>query len=170
MPASSLDFRAQIAEYLWTFPRHSWVLDIGAGAGTYADLLAGHFHHIDALEIWLPYVEQYNLYQKYSNVFVKDICQTPFIGEYNIVIFGGVLEHLSVQCATRLLNRLSYVCDEIIVKVPYNTPQGAVNDNPHEIHKQDDLTHEIMLERYPMLEGWLMNNRCGVYRLRKDRG
>lgn len=168
MPASSPDFRQQIAEYLWTFPRAYWVLDIGAGAGTYADLLAGHFHHIDAIEANLKYIDEYSLATKYTEVYGMDVCHIKVFGIYDIAILGGVLEHLPIECAQKVLYRLIADCTEIIVKVPYTTPQGAVGGNPYEVHIQDDLTHEIMLDRYPMLKGWLMNARCGVYRLRKD--
>lgn len=162
MPASSPDFRLQIAEYLWTFPRQSNVIDIGAGAGTYHDLLAGHFFKIDAVEVWEPYIRQFDLLKKYHRVYVADVCNLR-LPKYDIAIIGGTLEHLSLECATRLLNHLSEDCIEVIVKVPYNTPQGAVGGNRWEIHKQHDLTHVKMLKRYPQLEGWLLNDRCGVY-------
>ena len=168
MPASSPDFRTQIAEYLWTFPRSYKVVDLGAGEGTYADLLAGHFHYIHAIEACQDYVDKYNLESKYTDVFVQDVCGIKVIGVYDIAILGGVLEHLSVECATNLLYRLSEDCTEIIVKVPYTTPQGEVNGNPYEVHIQNDLTHNIVLERYPMLDSWLSNARCGVYRLKRE--
>lgn len=163
MPSSSHDFRIAIAEYLWTFPRQSNVIDIGAGEGTYYDLLGGHFFKMDAVEVWEPYVRQYGLLSKYHRVYMSDVCNLR-LPKYDIAIIGGTLEHLSVACATNVLNRLCDDCIEVIVKVPYNTPQGAVGGNRWEVHIQHDLTHERMLKRYPRLEGWLMNDKCGVYR------
>ena len=51
----------------------------------------------------------------------------------------------------------------MIVAVPYQYKQGIVDDNEYEIHKQDDLTNEIFLERYPFMRLLIGNDIYGYY-------
>ena len=51
----------------------------------------------------------------------------------------------------------------MIVAVPYLNPQGIEEDNIYEIHIQDDLTDEIMLERYPYLKNIYKDEHYGYY-------
>jgi hypothetical protein len=41
--------------------------------------------------------------------------------------------------------------------------QDICEDNVYEIHKQPDLTPEIVLERYPMLKLLYKNSKYGYY-------
>ena len=42
-------------------------------------------------------------------------------------------------------------------------PQDAIEDNIYEIHKQDDLTKDNVLKRYPRLELLYGNEEYGYY-------
>ena len=145
----------------------STILDVGPGVGTYADLLKKYMYsNIDAVEIYDGYVEAYNLKDKYRNVFVDDIVNFD-CSNYDFVILGDVLEHLTVENAHTVLNK----CNNVLVAVPYICPQGGVEFdyngqhliNPYEEHKQPDLTPLIMLTRYPDLGLVWSNHLYGYY-------
>ena len=131
------------------------VLDVGAGKGKYR-LLLPEYSHVDAVEIWSPYVTGYGLRDVYRTVYERDIMKvaeefssTEVV--YDVVIMGDVLEHLSLPDARATLNFLKDVARDIIVIVPYNYEQGEEHGNPYQRHEQPDLTVEIMHERYPEL-------------------
>ena len=63
-----------------------------------------------------------------------------------------VIEHMDVAKAQKVLSYAAGHCKDLIVGVPYRYRQGALYGNPNEEHLQDDLTHDLMLERYPELE------------------
>jgi 2-polyprenyl-3-methyl-5-hydroxy-6-metoxy-1,4-benzoquinol methylase len=80
-----------------------FILDIGAGSGTYADALknAGYSKTIDAVEVWPQYIEKYYLKKKYRNVFHQDVrTRTDF--DYDVVIFGDILEHMTKEEAVKV--------------------------------------------------------------------
>ena len=65
MPGSWGYFKWDIQAYLFkNFPKNSTILDVGCGQGDYADLLGEHFGKFDAVEIWEPYIEQFNLKER----------------------------------------------------------------------------------------------------------
>ena len=156
-------YKQDIKEYLEDkFPRKATILDVGAGSGTYYNLLHDIFDNIDAVEVFYPNVERYNLLDKYRHVTVGDIkdCKYDF---YDIIIFGDVIEHLDVEDAQRVLTYALPRCKELIVAVPYLYPQDEVEGNIYEIHKQPDLTPAIMSERYPYLTLLVGDERYGYY-------
>ena len=136
------------------------ILDIGAGCGTYSDLIRGYGYKMDAVEIWEPYIKQYDLNNKYSCVYKENILKMPFdlLDTYDFFILGDVLEHLSVEDAQWLMNFLKIKGKRYLVAVPYVMEQGEYEGNVHETHLQPDLTPENMLERYPDLELLYGNN------------
>jgi hypothetical protein len=163
MPYSYSEFKQQIKAHLVScLPRDIKILDAGAGAGTYADLLCSDFIRIDGLEIHAPYIDVFNLRQKYSNLYLGDIREFD-ISPYDYVIMGDILEHLSVADAQEVLNRIETGGKKCLVAVPYNFPQGEEFGNVHETHLQPDLTPEIFLARYPMMKCLIGDNRYGYY-------
>lgn len=123
------------------------VLDIGAGAGKWRALLPEY--QMDAVEAFAPTIEHFHLREHYREVFCQDVMTFKDFSKYGLVILGDVLEHLTVEDAQALLARLEGC--KVVVKVPYLSPQGAINGNDYEIHRQPDLTTEVMLQRYPSL-------------------
>lgn len=165
MPTSYNDFKIDIKEYIYKrYSTNIKILDVGPGIGTYAKLLPD-YKNIDCVEIYNPYIEQYNLKSLYKNVFNKNILDFEF-EYYDIIIMGDILEHLSVDDSLKLLNKILPKCKEIIISVPYLADFNYLYDdepNKNELHIQVDLTEEIMLNRYPMLKRIWSNNRIGVY-------
>lgn len=131
------------------------VLDVGAGKGKYR-LVLPEYPNVDAVEIWEPYVEEHRLRELYRTVYVRDVAEVAEEFStagvtYDLVVMGDVLEHLSAGDASWTIRCLRDVTRELIVIVPYSYAQGPEHGNPYQRHEQDDLTVELMHERYPDL-------------------
>ena len=162
--AYSYDFYKQdVKEYLETkFDKEATILDVGAGCGTYYNLLSDYFTNMEAVEVFKPNIDNYGLEEKYKrvrNINILDYCYEY----YDIIIFGDIIEHLTVEEARNVLDYAYNHCKEMIVAVPYELEQGIEEDNIYEIHKQPDLTPDIVLERYPMLKLLYKNELYGYY-------
>ena len=156
-------YKKSIKKYLINrFPEDARILDVGAGEGTYYNLLNDYFKNMDAVEVFKPNIDNYELVNKYNTVVYGDIKDFEY-DFYDIIIFGDVLEHLEVNEAQMVLKYAYNRCKEMIVAVPYECEQGIAEDNVYEIHKQDDLTPENVLERYPMLKLLHKNTKYGYY-------
>lgn len=163
MPYSFDYFKQETKEFLIKMiPPNARILDVGAGNGTYARLIGENFEHLDALEIFVPYIEKYKLKEQYKKVYRGNITNFP-IDFHDFFILGDVLEHLEVFEAQRIIKEITEAKKGCLVAVPYLMEQGIHEDNPAEIHIQSDLTHEIMLERYPELVLLFKNEYYGYY-------
>lgn len=153
----------EVREYLKNkFKGNAKILDVGAGCGTYWNLLHNDFKLIDAVEVFKPNIEKYKLKQKYHRVYNMNIKEFKY-ENYDIIIFGDIIEHLDVKEAQEVLKYALNRCKEVIVAVPYELEQDEVDGNVHEIHKQPDLTPEIMKERYSYLKLLFNNDVYGYY-------
>ena len=87
---------------------------------------------IDAIEVFEPYTRLpwYKLF--YDNVYVGDIReQLDLLPEYDLVLFGDVIEHMEKEEGQSVLSR----CRRWILTTPgYDSPQGAAFGNEHERH------------------------------------
>lgn len=156
-------YKEEVRDYLKSkFKGNAKVLDVGAGCGTYWNLLHNDFKLIDAVEVFKPNIDKYNLKSKYHRVYNINIKDFQY-GNYDIIIFGDIIEHLDINNAQNVLKYALNRCKEIIVAVPYELEQDEVDGNIHEIHKQDDLTPEIMKKRYPYLKLLYKNDLYGYY-------
>lgn len=161
-------FKENIKEYLEKiFTENARILDVGAGSGTYYNLLHDYFKNIDGVEVFKPNIDNYELESKYNRIYNIDIKDFKY-DFYDIIIFGDILEHLEVEEAQKVLKYALERCREVIVAVPYCYKQGIEYDNVYEIHKQDDLTPANMQERYPELELLYGNSEYGYYIKRRD--
>jgi len=147
-----------INRLLHLFPnRDAKILDVG---GKYGMLLKEYCSVIDGIA---AFEETVNLPQYYNEIFVMNVLDFDNFKNYDVVIFGDVLEHIKTEDAQRLLSRIYDEVTEIIIVVPFLYEQDALNDNPYETHQQPDLTHEIFLDRYKGFECWGLNKRQGIY-------
>lgn len=157
------DYKKDVIEYLKSrFNPSAKVLDVGAGSGIYYDLLNHYFNHIDAVEVYKPLIDEFELDKKYHKIFNCDFIDFDF-SFYDIIIMGDVLEHIPTPIAIDLIRKVCKKCTELLVMVPYLLAQPEEGDNKYAKHEQDDLTPEIMSERYPDLKLLFGNNRMGVY-------
>ena len=156
-------YKEEIKQYLESkFEKDATILDVGAGSGTYLELLKDYFKTIDGVEAFLPNIIDNQLKERYHRLFHNDIKDLEY-DYYDIIIFGDIIEHLEIEEANKVLRYAFDRCKEMIVAVPYCYPQGIEYGNIYEIHKQDDLTKENMLERYPYLELLYGNDYYGYY-------
>lgn len=136
------------------------ILDIGAGSGKFRKLLFDYVT-VDAVEIHEPYVNDHELMRTYNYVYIEDVMEVlDILKNYPVIILGDVLEHLSIVDARRLLSTYK---GTVICAIPYEYEQGPVNDNIHERHLQEDLTHKIFMDRYAGFKSLIKNEQYGIY-------
>src|SRR4051794_34431011 len=104
MPHSSREGKEWTAERVSELaPRR--VLDVGPGVGTYVDLLRPLLpgSHWTGLEVHRPYVERFDLGDRYDDLLIGDVRAFDWQarGNWDLVIFGDVLEHLDLIDARR---------------------------------------------------------------------
>lgn len=112
------------------------VYDVGPGEGTYSDLAKGW---TDALwvgvEIWEPYIQEFDLDRKYDIVLNKDLLCTKLPRTPYTLIACDVLEHLPRFNAVNFLNQAKEHAQHIMVSVPVvDYPQHVHDGNPFEEH------------------------------------
>jgi len=163
MPYSYGEFKTQIRNHIVdNFPKHTRILDVGAGSGTYGKMLRPHYKKIDAVEIFPEYVKNFKLEEIYNKVHIADILDFNFI-PYNYVIMGDVLEHIPKEKAEALIRAIHYCGKNLMIAVPYQYEQGEEFGNIYETHHQPDLTVAVMYQRYPMLRLLYGDDKYGYY-------
>lgn len=163
MPYSYTLYKEEVKEhFLKNLVKRIRILDVGPGCGTYSHLLKEYFPNMDAIEIFANYIEQFDLNSKYNKVILGDIREFDF-RDYDYIIMGDVLEHLSIKDAQQVIKKIQDLDILCLIAVPYNYEQGTYMDNVHETHLQPDLTPEIFLERYPMMKLLVGDDKYGYY-------
>ncbi len=163
MPYSYDYFKIDVCKHIIkTQPQSSKILDAGAGSGKYGAMLRMWFNNIDALEIFEPYIQQFQLEEIYNNVHIGNIIDFD-IDMYDYIIMGDILEHLCVEDAHNLITKIHLGGKKCLVAIPYTMEQGEVNGNIYETHLQPDLTHDVFLFRYPMMKELYRNHEYGYY-------
>lgn len=127
------------------------VLDVGAGQGVYLNLIRdslGEDVKISAVEVWPPYIEQFNLRNRYDNLFDIDVRDMESF-DYDLVILGDVLEHMPEPDAIKLWDRISKEAKYAIISIPIiHYHQDAINGNPYEVHVDEDWNTERVLKSF----------------------
>jgi hypothetical protein len=159
MPFSYWYFKPEIKKHFQEkMSPVSKILDVGPGAGTYGKLLAPEFK-LDAVEIFEPYIKEYNLKSIYNTVHIGDI-RTFDVNPYDYIILGDVLEHLSVEDSHKVLEKMK--SKKFLIAVPYLYSQGTQYGNIHETHHQPDLTEQLVIERFG-LKKLYSNDKYGYF-------
>ena len=141
------------------------VLDVGAGAGVYADLLRPALPgmHITALEPWQPYIWRFALLGKYDAVTMRDVRTVDYF-DYDLVIFGDVLEHMSKDDALAVWDKVSQQARRAVISIPIiHYPQGEEEGNPYEVHVKDDWTTSEVLESFAGIDNYTEFDVTGVF-------
>lgn len=118
------------------------VLDVGAGAGIWADLLTQRGHsrrNIHAVEIFEPYISRFGLEYKYGKIHVGDFRELAIpLNVYNVLILGDVLEHFVYAEAMEVWEKARRIVGpngKILLSTPIiDFPQGEEEGNIHEAH------------------------------------
>lgn len=163
MPFSTPIFKQETFDFLINkFGPSITILDLGAGCGTYSSLLKDKFPQMDAVEIYKPYIEQYDLKNKYNNVYNENALNFEF-DYYDVIILGDILEHIDEKEGIELIEKLYEKCNELIIGIPFNSEQGIHFDNIYEIHLQAELTNESFLEKYKGFRPLALRYDYGIY-------
>jgi SAM-dependent methyltransferase len=163
MPGSYDFFKKDVKQHFidnidWNYN----VLDVGPGYGTYGNLLKPEFVNISAIEIWEPYVENFKLNNIYKEIYIGDICDFDF-SNFDYLILGDILEHIEVERAIELVNKIYNLNKKCLIAIPYMYPQGSHEGNIYETHHQPDLTHDVFLNRYSNMKCLFRNELYGYY-------
>lgn len=145
------------------------VLDIGPGQGTYYHLLKKNMPDSiwHGVEVFKPYIEKFNLKKYYDKIYNKDIRKYNPKIDYDLIIAGDVLEHMTKENAQELVNKLLNNCKWFIISIPIiKWEQDEINDNKYEIHIKDDWSHEEVISSFPNIKFGFMGSEIGVYALR----
>ena len=141
--------KAEVCDWIRNkFHTDAEILDVGACDGNWRALLAD-YPNMDAVEVWPPNAE--GIKPLYREVFICDVADLKY-KQYDLIIFGDVIEHMEVEKAQKVLKTAKRKCKDMIVAVPFLYRQGAIYGNPYEEHKQADLTAELFDQRYPGFE------------------
>lgn len=170
MPISSTEGKDWTRDKLRALAPAS-LLDVGAGAGTYARLLAeDRPARMVALEVFEPYVERYRLHELYDEVLLGD-ARTTELPEADVVVLGDVAEHMSVEEAQDLWRRAGDAARRAVyMSIPIvRYPQGELEHNAHEVHVVDDWDHDKVLAAFPGITDCFQGQVVGVYERRTDR-
>jgi 2-polyprenyl-3-methyl-5-hydroxy-6-metoxy-1,4-benzoquinol methylase len=127
------------------------VLDVGCGQGVYLDIIRqelGDDVLVHGVEIWKPYIEQFNLENRYTRLFAMDAREVEDYN-YDLVIFGDVLEHMTEAEAVAIWDKVSRQAKYAIISIPtVHYHQDAINGNPYEVHVEEDWDVERVLEKF----------------------
>jgi len=131
--------------------RPTTVLDVGAGQGTYLNLIReglGAGVIVNAVEVWQPYIDQFDLLNRYDKLFPIDVREMTKFG-YDLVILGDILEHMPESDAIMLWEKISKQAKYAMISIPIiHYHQDAINGNPYEVHVEEDWTVERVLEKF----------------------
>jgi SAM-dependent methyltransferase len=143
------------------------ILDVGCGAGTYADLVrgAGMTAQLIGIEVWEPYVKRVALTARYDHLIVADVRELDPLPPADVVILGDVLEHMTDRDAVRVWTRARRAARKaVFLSVPIvHYPQGAEEGNPFEEHIVDNYTHDRVLATFPGITTHWVGTIVGVY-------
>jgi 2-polyprenyl-3-methyl-5-hydroxy-6-metoxy-1,4-benzoquinol methylase len=166
MPASNPETKPWIAEHILKI-KPSTVLDVGAGKGLYLnlvrDVLGKENVNVTAVEIWEDYINFFMLKMRYDKLIKADVREMDDFN-YDLIILGDVLEHMSKEDAVDLWNKCSKQAKYAIISIPIiHHPQEAINDNPYEIHVKEDWSTQEVLDSFPSIISHAEFSVCGAF-------
>lgn len=148
------------AETLTWFQTHGpfkRILDIGAGSGTYINLIKIKNQVCNdaewvGVEAWPDYIEKFDLAKKYDHIINQDVRTLDWnsMSQFDVAIAGDVLEHMTKSEAVELVEKILDHCNTLIISIPIiHMPQDAIEGNPYEVHVKDDWSHNEVMSTWP---------------------
>lgn len=126
------------------------ILDIGAGQGTYAKLAKKDGQHWEALEVFAPYIKEYDLPSLYENIYVGDarymdyLKMSDYIG-WHLIIAADMLEHMKREEAKNLIYELSKHCKHLLICFPVEHQEQHAGEEGNEFETHvDHWTYDEM--------------------------
>lgn len=161
MPYSSTNGKALIKRIMARI-NPDRALDIGCGAGTYAKMFPAI--NWTGVEVWEPYVEQFELRSIYDRLIVADARAWEPDGRWPVAMLGDVLEHMTAGEAAALVTKLRQHCDYVITSIPIGYyPQDEYAGNPFERHIVDNWTDAAVIETFGQPLTKTIEGDIGVY-------
>ena len=161
MPFSSESGKNYIRNLVSTI-KHDKILDIGCGSGTYAKMFPDS--DLTGIEVWGPYISQYGLSDLYDKLIVEDAREWIPDDQYDLAIAGDVLEHMTVDEAVELLNKLKQCAKNVLISIPIgHYPQDEYEGNPYERHIKDDWSDDEVRQYFGKPTYSMIDNEIGVY-------
>jgi hypothetical protein len=128
--------------------RPNSVLDVGMGWGKWGFLIRGQLDccrngaqkqkwtkRIDAIEIFEPFITPLHHYL-YTNIYTIDFRDFQAPTNYDLMIMGDSLEHVTKEEGKEFLQRAMQWSRNIIISVPgFKDSQGERLGNIHETHR-----------------------------------
>lgn len=165
MPYSSNEGKDTVINWIDSV-EHNRILDIGPGSGVYADLINTRgmwYSALDAVEAWTPYIDMFNLKSKYTNVINIDVRNHDDFN-YDIIILGDILEHMSKEDAVSLWDKCSKNAKYAVISIPIiHYPQGHEFGNPFEEHVKDDWTALEVLQTFSNINKMELYSTIGIF-------
>jgi cyclopropane fatty-acyl-phospholipid synthase-like methyltransferase len=165
MPTSVIDGKDYTANFILN-KQPKTILDVGVGEGTYSSLLKEYKYfpqRLDGIEIWEPYLAEFDLKNKYDNLYLHDI-RTWQDFDYDMVIFGDVLEHMTQQEAIFVWEKAAQQAKYGIISIPIvYLRQGMEHGNPYEEHVKDDWTTKEVLNSFNGITKYKEYKKVGVF-------
>lgn len=116
MPGSTRHGKAEIKKWIESQPDIKVIVDVGAGSATYPKLLGDKYLY-KGIEIWAPYISQWNLRNYYAEIRIGDVRYIEF-PRGDCIIFGDILEHLGKGDALVVLERAERKYPHVVVSIP----------------------------------------------------
>ena len=129
------------------------ILDIGVGAGKYGKLVKSVAPEckLYGIEVWQPYVEEFNLLSIYDSIFVEDAREFDLSTNtvYDVIFLGDILEHMNELDAISLWEKSLKSSRYVLMSIPtIHYPQGHEHGNPYEEHVVDNWSHELVIQKF----------------------
>jgi 2-polyprenyl-3-methyl-5-hydroxy-6-metoxy-1,4-benzoquinol methylase len=139
-------------------------LDVGCGAGLYGKIIREVFGPeviIDAIEVFPDYIFRFDLPSIYNEIYIEDIrVFMDQVEDYDLIIAGDILEHLTKTDAVRVVDGLRPQCRFFWAALPvkigrpwsvgYQQPENEYEENPANRHLHDWTGAEIIEEFKPL--------------------
>lgn len=143
--------------------KNSTIMDVGPGRGIYSTLLKQRgYRYIDAVEIYHPYIEAFELKKLYRNIFHANVVGFEY-EHYDVITMGDVVEHLHTDDAQQVVTYAQQHSNLVMIAVPYMMEQKGSQLDGSGDHRQPDLTRELFLQRYQGFELLIDNQILGVF-------
>ena len=139
MPGSFPIFDHVLSQvYGWMAPQSA--LDLGAGAGKHGRLIrqAAPDCECVAVEVSVPYVDEYKLHELYQRVDVADATRWWIDNAeetFDLVVAGDLLQSLPKAAGLNLLNAMIYRCGWLVLVLPEFIIQGATDGATTNVHR-----------------------------------
>jgi predicted TPR repeat methyltransferase len=143
--------------------RPATVVDIGPGLGTYSmKFRSSHQAHWTGIEIYEPYVDWYDLRNKYDEIVIGD-ARAVGLPSADLYIAGDVIEHMPVDDAKVLIDKMKQAAKHLLISVPIIVyEQGEWGGNVHETHHYH-WGHDEMIDVLQPIKSWA-GEMLGAYR------